>query len=211
MAKQVKGLWPDKQKTPLPCKWGLLNIVVAALHANHFIVACTIPPSVPTPSSALTNIVLGGAGALSRGTLSAEINGSQLSPLTGPYSQRCHESCAACLEGPPEEVGRDGMGVERGNNQVDEVYGECKIKDQLGARDEEEDEDGAGDVSACSAEQRQYRCQTYQVRLFRTQTRPRVQPTAVSPRRLRQLNNRSVLTSLPATRAVKTMRTAAQT
>lgn len=52
--------------------------------------------------------------------------------------------------------------------------------------------------------------EAYHVRLFRTQTSPRVQPTVVSPRRLCQLNNRSVLISLPKTRAVKMIRTAAQ-
>jgi len=45
-----------------------------------------------------------------------------------------------------------------------------------------------------------------QARLFSTQTRPRVHPIVVSPRRLCQPNKRSVLTSLPATSAVKTIR-----
>lgn len=52
--------------------------------------------------------------------------------------------------------------------------------------------------------------EAYQVKLFSTHTRPRVQPTVVSPRRVRQLKSRSVLISLPKTRAVKIMRTAAQ-
>jgi len=50
------------------------------------------------------------------------------------------------------------------------------------------------------------RCQTYQVRLFSTHTSPRVQPTVVSPRRLRQLKSKSALISFPATRAVNIMR-----
>jgi hypothetical protein len=50
---------------------------------------------------------------------------------------------------------------------------------------------------------------TYQMRLLSTHTSPRVQPTVVSPRKLRQFSRRSVLTSFPATMAVKTIRTAA--
>ena len=147
---------------------------------------------------------------MSRGTLSAEVDGSQLSPLASPYSQRRHEGSAARLERPPEEVRWDGMRVEGGDNKVDEVNRKRKIEDKLGACNEEKDENGAGEVSARSVEHGVGRSQAYQVRLFKTQTRPRVQPTVVSPRRLRQLNKRSVLISLPATRAVKMMRTAAQ-
>jgi hypothetical protein len=45
------------------------------------------------------------------------------------------------------------------------------------------------------------------MRLLSTHTSPKVQPTVVSPRKLRQLKSRSTLTSLPATMAVKTIRT----
>lgn len=47
------------------------------------------------------------------------------------------------------------------------------------------------------------------MRLFNTHTSPSVHPTVVSPRKVRQLNTRSVLTSFPATSAVKTIRIAA--
>ena len=49
----------------------------------------------------------------------------------------------------------------------------------------------------------------YLVRLFSIQTSPKVQPTVVSPRNVSQLQIRSKLISLPATRAVKTMSSAA--
>lgn len=100
------------------------------------------------------------------------------------------------------------MRVKGGDDQVDEMDGEGEIKHELRARYQEKNEDGTGicqqlwvpAVTAGAA---------YLVRLFSIQMSPRVQPTVVSPRSVSQLNSRSRLTSLPATRAVKTMSTPA--
>jgi len=54
------------------------------------------------------------------------------------------------------------------------------------------------------------RMKTTHIRLLSIQTSPSVHPTVVSPLRLRQLSNRSRLTSFPATSAVKMMRIEAQ-
>lgn len=105
------------------------------------------------------------------------------------------------------------MRVKGGDDQVDEMDGEGEIKHELGAGYQEENEDGARicQQSACVA----LRCvalaagAAYLVRLFSIQMSARVQPTVVSPRRVSQLNSKSRLTSLPATRAVKTMSTPA--
>lgn len=42
------------------------------------------------------------------------------------------------------------MGVERGDDEVDEVYGQCKVENELGSGYENKYEDGTIDTSADS-------------------------------------------------------------
>lgn len=93
---------------------------------------------------------------------------------------------------------------------MNEVYGQRKVQYELRTGDEQKYEDNAVIESVNVCVPSGYMYEAHQVRLFNTQTSPNVQPTVVSPRRLRQLNNKSTLTSLPATRAVNIMRIAAQ-
>lgn len=140
-----------QKKTPLPCKYSTgtkSNIVVTAAHSYHFIVSCAISPPAPTPSSAFVSVLLDSTSALSRDGLRTKVDGPELSPLAGPHSQRRHQGSTACLERPPEEIGRDSVGVKRGDDKVDEVYGKRKIEDELGARNKQEDKNCAGNVSA---------------------------------------------------------------
>ena len=92
---------------------------------------------------------------------------------------------------------------------MDEMDSEGEIKHELRARYQEENEDGTGIRQQGARVEVDVDVVTYLVRLFSIQMSPRVQPTVVSPRRVSQLNSRSRLTSLPATRAVKTMSTPA--
>ncbi len=64
---------------------------------------------------------------------------AQLAVLARPDAEQGHDPRGGELEDPPEGVGGDGVGVERGEEEVDGVEGYGEVGDELGAGDEEED------------------------------------------------------------------------
>lgn len=87
-----------------------------------------------------------------------------------------------------------------------EVYSEGKVKDQFRAGYQKQNEYRTVTRQQCI---RTHRRRAYLARLFSIQTKPSVHPTVVSPRNVSQLKIKSKPISVPATRAVKTMRTTA--
>jgi hypothetical protein len=72
--------------------------------------------------------------------LPPKINRPQLAPLARPDAQAGHKRGAGGLQSPPEEVARDGVRVQRGDEEVDGVEGEGEVEDEFAARNEDEDE-----------------------------------------------------------------------
>lgn len=77
----------------------------------------------------------------SRGTAVPEIDRLQFPPPTGPHAETGHQARAGRLEQPPEPVARHRARIERGDDEVQKVQGEGEVGHQLGARDEDEEED----------------------------------------------------------------------
>lgn len=68
--------------------------------------------------------------------------------MTRPCAEDDHEYCAADLEGPPEPVLGEAVGVERDEDEVHEVEGYDEVEDEFGALDYEEDRDDTVFVSS---------------------------------------------------------------
>jgi len=85
----------------------------------------------------------GGSTAAATATTTAQTKTDrlQLAPLAGPDAQEGHERGAGGLQPPPEPVGGYGVRVERGDDEVDEVQRAGEVGDELGAGDEEEEEE----------------------------------------------------------------------
>ncbi|KFZ12579.1 hypothetical protein V501_04145 [Pseudogymnoascus sp. VKM F-4519 (FW-2642)] len=62
-----------------------------------------------------------------------------LAALTRPRAEDDHEHRAADLQGPPEPVPREAVGVERDEDEVHDVQGYDEVEDEFGALDYEED------------------------------------------------------------------------
>lgn len=104
------------------------DIVFSIIHFNHLVFPCAIGPPAFTPPSRLPMVR---RISLFPWRLGGKTNGAQLPPLAGPYAKRCHECRATDLQGPPEEVRRYRVRVERCNYEMDEMYRERKVQDQL--------------------------------------------------------------------------------
>lgn len=91
---------------------------------------------------------------------------------------------------------------------MDKVYRKGEVEDEFRACDQQENENNTVERLGIMRLSMMI-LGAYQVMLFNTQTRPSVHPTVVSPRKLRQLNKRSVFISLPKTSAVNRIRTPA--
>ncbi|KFY74849.1 hypothetical protein V499_05147 [Pseudogymnoascus sp. VKM F-103] len=63
----------------------------------------------------------------------------ELAALTRPRAEDDHEHRAADLQGPPEPVAREAVGVERDEDEVHDVQGYDEVEDEFGALDYEED------------------------------------------------------------------------
>jgi hypothetical protein len=110
---------------------------------SHLILSHPIPPSPSPRASYFARRLVSASSSL---FLGAEIDRPQLAPLARPNAQAGHERRAGGLQGPPEEVRRDGVRVQRGDEEVDGVEGEREIEDEFAAGDQEEDEDGAARI-----------------------------------------------------------------
>jgi hypothetical protein len=119
----------------------LSNRTIAVVHVNHLILPGAVSASASPPAPRLSSPIIG--GRLLCPCVASEIDRSQLPPLACPDTERRHYGCTAHLECPPEEVRRYRMRVKGGDDKVDKVYSQGEVKHQLGAGDEEEDEDGA--------------------------------------------------------------------
>jgi hypothetical protein len=115
------------------------------VHTDHFIFARAVPSSASASSTHLTySIVPSGTGisvVLCAAALASEIDWLKFSPLARPYSQRGHQDGTTYLESPPEDVCWDSVRIQRSDDEVNEVYSDGEVKDELGARDQEQDED----------------------------------------------------------------------
>ena len=54
-----------------------------------------------------------------------------LTPATSPDAETDHQKRAECLEGPPEQVGRERVRVECGDEEVQEMDGQGEVRDQF--------------------------------------------------------------------------------
>ncbi len=171
-------------------------------HPNHLVRACAV--STPASSSAPDRIALSlfhraGLDRMAIGrsrlraftALPAESHGSEFSPLTRPNAYTSHESSGGGLHQPPVHVRRYRAGVDRGDDEVEEVDGERKIRDEFTAGDEEEDWDDPIHTPIVTSALRslfgdtEHR-RTYVTRLSNIQHNPSIHPFVTSPRNSRQ-------------------------
>ncbi|KAJ8105996.1 hypothetical protein OPT61_g9834 [Boeremia exigua] len=105
---------PGNAKPPV----SLSDVVVSLIHVGHLVLAAAVSSSAsPCPSSLAYTIISSRLRALS-----PKVDGPQLAPLACPHTKGSHDGRARRLEGPPEEVRGDGMGVQRGDDKVDEMH-----------------------------------------------------------------------------------------
>jgi hypothetical protein len=120
-------------------KWNsqTLRFFRISFHRRHFVFASTISaPSSPSSTSESLLLVptFTWPSYLPRGarlyiTRSPERYRPQFSPLTAPYTEGRHHGCTSNLQNPPKPIPRNGVRIERGNDEVDKMQCESKIRD----------------------------------------------------------------------------------
>lgn len=118
----------------------VLNILISTIHTDHFITRASFNMSI-TKSS--VGWLFG---------QSAKRYGLHFSIATRPDAQTDCEGRAGCFQAPPEEIRRDGSGVERRNEEMQKMDGQSEVRYEFRSRDKKEERHHPAMIYRCTGQ-----------------------------------------------------------